>query len=124
MVHLSGQILKLIDSELSFWELHKKFLQATPKIFSLYQTAINLYNVKDNIPSNHLPDVNSVTMTDRRNLRQTLVRNNRYRISLNIVKNRLRSIPNIIDKTWMDKNVKDFKLCCKRRIIQDSLESL
>jgi len=64
-------------------------------------------------------------MTDRRNLRQTFVRNNRYRrVGLNIVKNRLRSITNIIDKTWMDKNVKNFKLCCKRRIIQDLLESL
>jgi len=63
-------------------------------------------------------------MTDRRNLRQTFIRNNRYHIGLNIVKNRLRSITNVVDKTWMDKNVKDFKLCCKRRIIQDSLESL
>ncbi len=42
------------------------------------------------------------------------------------VKNRTaptKSITNIIAKTWMDKNVKDFKLCCKSRIIQDSLES-
>ncbi len=90
----------------------------------MYQRAKNLYNVRDNIPSNHLPDVNSVTMTDRKNLRQTFVRNNRNRVGLNIVKNCLRSITNIIDKTWMDKNVKDFKLCCKRRIIQDSFESL
>jgi len=63
-------------------------------------------------------------MTDRRNLRQTFVRNNRYQIGLNIVKKRLRSITNVVDKTWMDKNVKDFKLCCKRSKIQDSLESL
>jgi len=90
----------------------------------LYQTAVNLYNVKNNIPSNHLQEVNSVTMRDRRNLRRTLIRNNRCRIGLNIVKNRLRSITNVIDKTWMDKNVKDFKLYCKRCIIQDSLESL
>lgn len=46
----SGQILKLIDSELSFQELHKKLNRATPKIFSLYQTAINLYNLKKQCP--------------------------------------------------------------------------
>ncbi len=64
-------------------------------------------------------------MTDRRNLRQTFVEiiGIAY-VGLNIVKNRLRSITNIIDKAWMDKNVKDFKLCCKRRIIQDLRESL
>jgi len=56
--------------------------------------------------------------------RVLLDRNNRYRIGLNIVKNRLRSITNVVDKTWMDKNVKYFKLCCKRHIIQDLLESL
>ncbi len=92
------------------------------RIFSLYQTAVNLYNVKNNIPNNHLQEVNSVTMTDRRNLRQTFIRNNRYHIGLNIVKKRLRSITNVIDKMWMDKIFKDFKLCCKHRIIQDLLE--
>ncbi len=44
----SGQILKLIDNDLSYMSLHKKFNRSTPKIFSIYQTAINLYHVKNN----------------------------------------------------------------------------
>jgi len=39
----SGQCLKILDFNLSYINLHKKYLRATPKLFTLYQTAINYY---------------------------------------------------------------------------------
>ncbi len=37
----SGQCLSICNRELSHINLHKKYLRATPKLFSLYQTAVN-----------------------------------------------------------------------------------
>ena len=41
----SGKILKIIDTDLSYVQLHKKYKRATPRIYSLYQTCVNYYNV-------------------------------------------------------------------------------
>ena len=120
----SGQILKIVNNSMNNIELHKKFVRATPRIFSLYQTAVNLYNTENNVPSNHVASVRSVTLSDRRNVRLSFVRNNRYKVGLNSIHNRLRSISNIVDKNWLDKSAADYKLNCKKRIIQNSLVSL
>ena len=120
----SGQILKIINNYLSNTELHKKFVRATPKIFSLYQTAVNLYNIKNNIPCNYAESLSSITLSNRRNMRLSFVRNNRYKVGLNNIHNRLRSISNVVDKNWLDNTVAAYKLNCKKRIIQNSLVSL
>ena len=87
----------------------------------MHQTAINLYTtLKD-----HSPNVlATVTLNDRRNERLTFVRNNHFKVGLNLVANRLRSVSNVIDKKWLDLSMETFKLKCKIRIIQDSLSSL
>ena len=41
----SGKILKVVDKELSYTQLHKTLSRATPQIYSLYQTCVNYYNV-------------------------------------------------------------------------------
>jgi len=120
----SGQILKVIDNSLSYIQLHKKFVRATPKIFSLFQTAINFFNAKSNVPCNHIAKITNVTLSDRRNTRLSFVRNNRFRVGLNSIHNRLRSISNVLDKNWTDESAANFKLNCKIRIIQNSLVSL
>ena len=117
----SGRILKIVDHNYSYRILHKKFNRATPRIFSLYQTAVNLYTASKSPSSNELV---TVTLNDRRNERLTFVRNNRFKVGLNLVANRLRSVSNVIDKKWLSLNMETFKLRCKIRIIQDSLSSL
>ena len=99
-------------------------VRATPKIFSLFQTAINFFNAKSNVPCNHIAKITSVTLSDRRNTRLSFVRNNRFRVGLNSIHNRLRSISNVLDKNWTDESAANFKLNCKIRIIQNSLVSL
>jgi hypothetical protein len=41
----SGKILKIVDKDLRYSQLHKKFNHATPRIFSLYQTCVNFYTI-------------------------------------------------------------------------------
>ena len=120
----SGQMLKIINNNLSSTELHKKIVRATPRNFSLFQTTVNLNNIKNNVPSNHVASVSSVTQSNRRNVRLSFVRNNRFKVGLNTKNNQLRSISNVIDKNWLDKSVADYKLNCKKCIIQNSLMSL
>ncbi len=42
----SGQCLSICNKELAYINLHKKYLIATPRLFSLYQTAVNYYETK------------------------------------------------------------------------------
>ncbi len=46
----SGQVLKIVDKNLSHIALHKKFCRSTPKIFSIYQTSMNLFH-QSKLPS-------------------------------------------------------------------------
>ena len=120
----SGKILKVIDNSQSFTALHKKFKRATPKLFALYQTSVNLFNCKNKSPFPIVEHLNNITLTDRRNQRLTFVRQNRFKVGLNCVENRMRSISNVIDKAWLNLSEKSYKLQCKIRVIQNSLESL
>ncbi len=65
--------------------------QKSPNLlFANFSALCSRSGVHNNIPSNHLQEVNIVTVADRRNLRQTFIRNNRYHIGLNIVKKLLK----------------------------------
>jgi len=71
-----------------------------------------------------LEEIQSVTLNDRRNTRLSFIRANKYKVGLNLVKNRLHSVTNVVDKKWMDLSVENSKLECKILITQNSLLSL
>ncbi len=56
-----------------------------------------------------------------RNVRLSFVKENKYKVGLNLVNNRLNSITNVVDKKWIDLSLESYKLECKKRIIQNSL---
>jgi len=119
----SGQILKVVDKGLSYSDLHKKFNRATPRLFSLYQTCINYYNiVKDNdyLPTEKVK-VSLNTMRSARNEYLVFIRQNNYKCGLNNVSNRLRSVTNMIKKDWMVVEKSAFKTLCKKHVIQNRL---
>ena len=124
MFSRSCKILKVIDNSLSFNELHKKFKRATPKLFALYQTSVNLFNCKNKSPSPIVEHLNNITLNNRRNLRLTFVRQTHNKVGLNSVENRMRSISNVIDKVWLGLLEENYKLQCKICVIQNLLELL
>ncbi len=69
-------------------------------------------------------EIQSVTLNDRRNVRLSFVKENKYKVGLNLVKNRLHSITNVVDKKWIDLSLESYKLECKKFIMQNSLLSL
>jgi len=72
----SGQVLKIVDKKLSHIALHKKFCRSTPKIFSIYQTSMNLFHTIKTAPQ----EIQSVTLNDRRNVRLSFVKENNYKV--------------------------------------------
>ncbi len=100
----SGRSLKLINRELSYRVLHVTYSRATPKILSLYQTCINYYDLLHNPMQLMIEQENLhyVTLNDRRNIKVTFVRTNQSRVGLNNITNRLRTVTNMLNKSWLD----------------------
>jgi len=119
----SGKILKVVDKDLSYAQLHKTFHRATPHIYSLYQTCVNYYNVM--CDQGFLPEIkeNILLNTMQANRLDVFVfiRQNVYKCGLNIVSHRLRSVTGLIKKTWMSVDKAVFKTYCKKYVIQQQL---
>ena len=114
----SGNSLKLLEKETSFTQLHKKFKRATPHIYSLYLTSINLYDLcSKETPLQEYINMQSVTLNNRRNEMLTFVRNNNYKVGLNRISNRFRSVSNMVNKAWVNKSRDCFKKLCKDNVI-------
>ena len=121
----SGQCLKLLNRDLSYVSLHKKYLRATPKLFAHYHTAVNYFEaINEKIYFQEVPELINNVLSDRRNLMLTFVRRNNYKIGLNLLSNRLRSISNCIPKNSLSLSKTQFKTFCKVNIIQKGLTLL
>ena len=118
----SGNALKLLDRNLSFRGLHKKFNRATPTQFQKYTTAVSLYDlIKMEIPEEDWINLQFNIQNDRRNTKLTFQTNNNYKCGLNCLSNRFKSITNEIEKEWIDLTRDAFKMRCKKRLITDRL---
>jgi hypothetical protein len=121
----SGNTLKIIDSEATFVQLHKTYNRATPHIYSLYLTSINLFDLNSKqTPTQEFNNLQSVTLNNRRNEYLTFVRNNGFKVGLNRISNRVRSITNVVKKTWINLSRDRYKKLCKDNIIKAKLLEL
>ena len=121
----SGQCLSVYNRDLSYINLHKKYVRATPKLFSLYQTSVSYYEtMKEQVYTQEIPEISNNILSDRRNVMFTFVRNNNYKVGLNLLSNRLRAISNCIPKESMSYSKSQFKTLCKIIVIQNRLAVL
>jgi len=121
----SGQCLSICNKELSYLNLHKKYLRATPRLFSLYQTAVNYYEtMTEHVFTKETPEISTNTVSDRRNEMITFVRTNKYKVGLNLLSNCLRAISNCIPKNCISHSKNQFKTFCKINLIQNRLSLL
>ena len=119
----SGQCLKVLKSDMSYVNLHKNFLRATPRLFALYQTAINFYEVMNGqVYIHERNDVFNNTTSDRRNVHLIFVRSNSYKIGLNLLSYWLRAITNTILKCSMSYTKEMFKTFIKINVVQSGLQ--
>ncbi len=106
-----------------FEATHSEDQRATPKLFALYQTSLYYYDIVNKLHNDteEAIAVQSNTVNDRRNKYLTFVCSNNYRQGLNSISNRLRSVSNMIEKSWPTLAHETFKLKCKINIIQAGL---
>ena len=118
----SGSSLKIVNCNLSYKELHKKFKRATPAIFGKYLTCINYYDVlTSQAPRIVFNNVQAVTTREERNPSLTFVAINQIKCGLNLLHNRFRSVTGIIRKNWVPLSRQVFKLKCKENVINSML---
>ena len=71
----SGQCLKMLNKDLLYVSLHKKYLRAAPKLFSYYHTAVNYYKaINERIYTQEAPNLINNVLSDRRNVILTFVK--------------------------------------------------
>ena len=118
----SGNALKLLEKDLSFRELHKKYNRATPTQFQRYITAVSIYDlVKTETPEDDWINLQFNIQTDRRNERLTFQTSNAFRCGLNRLSNRFKSVTKEINKEWINQTRDIYKTKCKKRFITDRL---
>jgi uncharacterized protein YkuJ len=118
----SGAALRLLDRDMSFRALHKKYNRATPSQFQKYTTAISLYDlIKNERPEDEWINLQFNIKNDQRNTKLSFHVNNRLKCGLNCLSNRFKSITNEIDKQWLDLTRDVFKTKCKKRLIIEKL---
>jgi len=106
-------------------QLHKKYNRATPYIYSLYMSTLNLFDLNHRRqPLQEYDNLQLITMNDRRNVKLVFIRNNKYKIGLNRLSNRMRSVTNVVNKSWMNLSRERFKKLCKDNIIKQMLLEL
>jgi len=97
-------------------------LLATPRLFSLYQTAVNYYEtMTEHYHALETPDIRVNTLSDRRNVMLTFIRTNKYKVGLNLLSNYLRAISKCIPKNCILQTKNQFKTFCKINLIQKGL---
>jgi hypothetical protein len=121
----SGNSLKLIESELTFMQLHKKYNRATPYIYSPYMSTLNLFDLNHRrISLQEYDNLQHITTNDRRNVKLVFIWNNKYKIGLNRLSNRMHLVTNVVNKLWMNLSRECFKKVCKDNIIKQMLLEL
>jgi hypothetical protein len=110
----SGRSLKLIDKNLTYKQLHCNYSRATPLLYAQYLTAVLYFDIiKTDLMIPEVEFVTANTLTDRRNKKLVFATNNNCKIGLNIPRNRLRGVSNMIEKEWMEIEKDSFKLKAK-----------
>ncbi len=106
-----------------YQELQVSYQRAAPKLFTLYLNSLYYYDVVNELHNDteEAIAVQSNTVNDGRYKYLTIVCSNNYRQGLNSISNRLRSVSNMVEKSWPTLARETFKLKCKINIIQDGL---
>jgi hypothetical protein len=113
----SGKILSIIKID-SYRKLHKQFTRATPEMWQNYELAISLYDLNvTGLPSSDWQTLQKNTLQNRRSAKLHFTSTNNLRCGLNVLPNRLKTITNRIDASWLELSKETYKQKCKKEFI-------
>jgi hypothetical protein len=118
----SGKILSIIKID-SFKKLHKQFTRATPEMWQAYELAISLYDLNlTKLPFLDWQMFQKNTLQNRRSMKLQFTSTNKLRCGLNVLPNRLKTITNRIDASWLMLSKETYKQKCKKEFITTPLD--
>jgi hypothetical protein len=113
----SGKILSIIEIN-SYKNLHKKFTRATPEMWQNYELAVSLYDLNiTKLPSADWQILQNNALQNRRSPKLQFTSTNNLRCGLNVLPNRLKTITNRIDASWLTLTKETYKQKCKKEFI-------
>ena len=117
----SGKILSIITID-TYKNLHKKFTRATPEMWQNYELAVSLFDlVKTKLPQPDWQILQQNTVQNKRSNKAHFTSTNRLRCGLNILPNRLKTISNRIETSWLMLTKESYKQRCKKEFITTPL---
>jgi hypothetical protein len=119
----SGKTLSILKID-SFKKLHKQFTRATPEMWQAYELAISLYDLNlTKLPFSDWQMFQKNTLQNRRSSKLHFTSTNKLRCGLNVLPNRLKTITNRIDTSWLMLSKETYKQKCKKEFITTPLEA-
>jgi exonuclease III len=116
-------ITKNFEVAHSYMELHRKYLRATPEMWSNYSTACAMYNlICKQTPDCIVPISMSNVLHSSRQRNFTFTRSNSKKIGFNCLSNRLQLVSRRINFSWQEMSFETFKCACKKVFINEPLE--
>ena len=105
---------------MSFMELHEVNNRATPKQMCRYKHALQLHKLVNlELPTSDWVDLNFQQNFNSRTKNFNFVKNNSYKIGLNLMCNRLICINNCIEFEWMNSSFENDKIHCKDKFLKN-----
>ena len=110
--------MKWCTNDTSFIRIHEMNQRSTPEKYLLYKHALTLHKLinNDNYTTEWVALNFNQTLTSRQTHFNTL-KNNRKRVGLNALANRLYILNNRIPLTWLNLSLDTFKIHCKKEFL-------
>ena len=106
---------KVIDYYQSFTSIHSVCNRATPEMLMKNKLALCLYKLyNENLNPIEFTLLNFKQILTGRQTRFKIQKNNRYRVGLNALTNRLYYINDVIPLEWLNNSLSTYKVKCKK----------
>ena len=105
---------------MSYIELHELNNRATPKQMCRYKHALQLHKLVNlELPTSDWIDLNYQQNFNSRTGNLNFVKNNSYKIGLNLMCNRFICINNCIEYEWINSSFETYKIHCKSKFLKN-----
>ena len=102
-------------------EIHNLAQRALPIKMCLYKHAISLYKlVRNQCPEQEFLELNFQMVNNNRSRKITFIKQQSYEVGKNIMLNRMHSLNNMIEKSWLDLGIDSYKVKCKNLFLTNN----
>ena len=103
---------------ISFDNVHKMDLRATPENFMIYKHAILLHKMYNGLEFNfEWQMLNLLQILTSRQTKFKILKGNTLKVGINALANRLYILNDLVPLSWLNLSIESFKLKCKASLL-------